>query len=138
MKQLVEYTTKNLYGEFKPDEICFIVEKDYDYIDELSYITDDMNDALSFAKENDYKIFIFEKKFASDCLYSDVLFNDMLDDFEDDGLDSSYLLNRIGADGKKEFKELIENWFDKYISNDYWFADRLLGMLKIEEKQEKE
>ena len=130
MKQLAEYTTKNLYVEFKPDEICFIVAKDYDYIDELSYITDDMNDALSFAKENDYKIFISEKKFASDCLYSDVLFKNMLDDFEEDGLDSSYLLNYIGADGKKEFKELIENWFDKYIGNDYWIAGEPIGVLK--------
>ena len=129
MKQLAEYTTKNLYVEFKPDEICFIVAKDYDYIDEFSYITDDMNDALSFAK-NDYKIFIFEKKFASDCLYSDVLFKNMLDDFEEDGLDSSYLLNYIGADGKKEFKELIEQWFNKYVGNDYWFAGEPVGVLK--------
>lgn len=130
MKQLAEYTTKNLYVEFKPDEICFVVEKDYDYIDELSYITDDMNDALSFAKENDYKIFVFKKKFASDCLYPYMLFQNMLDDLEDEGLDSSYLLNYIGADGKKEFKELIENWFDKYIGNDYWIAGEPIGVLK--------
>lgn len=138
MKQLAEYSTKSLYDLFKPEEICFIVAKSYESIDELSYITDDLNDALSFAEENDYKIFIFRKKFASDYLYSDVLFKNMLDDFEEDGLDSSYLLNYIGEDGKKEFKELIGNWFDKYIGNDYWFTDRLLGMLKIEEKQDKE
>lgn len=130
MKQLAEYTTKSLYSEFKPKDVCFVVAKSYEDINELSYLTDDMSDALSFAKENDYKIFIFEKKFASDCLYSDVLFNNMLDDFEDDGLDSSFLLNCIGADGKKEFKELIENWFDKYIGNDYWFAGEPVGVLK--------
>ena len=59
MKQLAEYTTKKLYSEFKTKEICFVVAKSYKYVNELSYITDDMNDALSFAKENDYKIFSF-------------------------------------------------------------------------------
>ena len=138
MKQLAEYTVNNLYDLFKLEEVCFIVEKDYDYIDELSYITDDVNDALSFAKENDYKIFIFKKKYAVDCLYPDMLFEYMLDDLEEDGLDSSYLLNYIGADGKKEFKELIEQWFGKYVGNDYWFADNLLGTLKVDDKRENE
>lgn len=129
MKPLAEYTRKNLFVEFKPREICFIIEKSYEDIDENSYITDDMNDALSFADEND-KIFIFEKKFASDCLYPDMLFEYMLDNLEDDGLDSTYLLNCIGDEGKKEFKKLIENWFDKYVSNDYWFAGEPVGVLK--------
>ena len=130
MKQLAEYTTKNLYSEFKLKEICFVVAKSYKYVNELSYITDDMNDALSFAKENDYKIFVFKKKFASDCLYPDMLFQNMLDDLEDEGLDSSYLLNYIGEDGKKEFKKLIEQWFDKYIGNGYWFAGEPVEVLK--------
>lgn len=130
MKQLSEYTTKNLYSEFKPKEICFVAEQSYDYIDENSYITDDMNDALSFAKENDYKIFVFKKKLASDCLYPDMLFQYMLDDLEAEGLDSTYVLSYIGADGKKEFKKLIEQWFNKYVGNDYWFADEPVGVLK--------
>ena len=130
MKQLVEYTTKNLYGEFKPEDVCFVVAKSYKYVNELSYITDDMNDALSFAKENDFKIFVFKKKFASDCLYPDMLFQNMLDDLEDEGLDSAYVLNYIGADGTEEFKKLIEQWFDKYIGNDYWFAGEPVGVLK--------
>ena len=130
MKQLAEYTTKNLYSEFKPKEICFVVAKSYKYVNELSYITDDMNDALSFAKENDYKIFVFKKTLASDCLYPDMLFEYMLDNFEDDGLDSAYLLNCIGEDGTKEFEKLIEQWFDKYIGNDYWFAGEPVAVLK--------
>ena len=129
MKQ-AEYTTKNLYDLFKPEEICFIVSKDYDYIDELSYITDDMNDALSFAKENDYKIFVFKKKFALDCIYPDMLFKNMLDDLEDEGIDSTYVLNYIGADGTKEFEKLIEQWLNKYVGNDYWFTGEPVGVLK--------
>ena len=130
MKQLAEYTTKNLYSEFKPKEICFVVAKSYKYVNELSYITDDINDALSFAKEKDYKIFVFKKKFASDCLYPDMLFQNMLDDLEDEGLDSTYVLNYIGADGTEEFKKLIEQWFNKYVGNDYWFAGKPVGVLK--------
>ena len=129
MKQ-AEYTTKNLYSEFKAKEICFVVAKSYKYVNELSYITDDMNDALSFAKENDYKIFVFKKKFALDCLYPDMLFQNMLDDLEDEGLDSTYVLDYIGADGTEEFKKLIEQWFNKYVGNDYWFAGEPVGVLK--------
>ena len=36
------------------------------------------------------------------------VFQNMLDDLEDEGLDSTYVLNYIGADGTKEFKKLIE------------------------------
>ena len=129
MKQLAEYTTKNLYSEFKPEDVCFVLAKSYKYVNELSYITDDMNDALSFAKENDYKIFVFRKKFASDCLCTYRLFQNMLDDLEDEGLDSTYVLNYIGLDGTEEFKKLIEQWFNKYVGNDYWFAGEPVGVL---------
>ena len=54
----------------------------------------------------------------------------MLDDLEDEGLDSTYVLNYIGVDGTKEFEKLIEQWFDKYIGNDYWFAGEPVGVLK--------
>ena len=31
MNKPVEYTTKNLYGEFKPEDVCFVVAKSYGY-----------------------------------------------------------------------------------------------------------
>lgn len=130
--KLVEYTTKNLYGEFKPEEICFVVEKDYDYIDELSHITDDLNDALDEAKENDYKIFVFEKKFAKDCLYTDRIFQDMLENLEDEGLNIGYAIGGIEEEAEKEFTELVKKWFEKYVGNTYWFTDRLLGTLRLD------
>ena len=133
MNQLVEYTTKNLYGEFKPEEICFVVEIDYDYIDELSYITDKLDDALDEAKENDYKIFIFTKKFAKDCLYSDKIFHDMLETFEEEGLDIGYVIGGNEENAEKEFTALVEKWFEKYVGNNWWFTDRLLGTLRTEE-----
>lgn len=132
MKELVEYTAKNLYGEFKLEEICFVVEESYDNIDELSYITDDVNDALSEAKENDYKIFIYTKKFAKDCLNTHRIFEDMLENLEEEGLDRSYVLDHTKRSGRKEFAKVINKWFKKYVRNDYWFSDRLLGTLRLD------
>lgn len=130
MKQLAEYTTKNLYSEFKSEEICFVIEKEYDDINELSTATGYLEDALFLSKLWNKKIFIFKKKFASDYLDPYMFFQNMLDDFEEEGLDSTYMLNYIGADGTREFKELIEQWFDKYVGNDYWFPGEPVGVLK--------
>ena len=35
-------------------------------------------------------------------------------------------------------KANVKKWFDKYIGNTYWFADKFLGALKLDEKQEEE
>ena len=123
--------------------------KSYDYVNKLScitdylnvafsYITEDLNDALSFAKENDYEIFVYEKRLAKDCLNTQLLFRNMLDNIKEEGFDTDYVPDCIKKEGEREFSELIEKWFDKYFGNTHWFADRLLGMLKVEERQEKE
>ena len=138
MKQLVEYTTKNLYSEFKPEDVCFVVDKSYDYVNKLSYITDDLNDALDEAKENDYKIFVYSKKLAIECLDTDLLYNNMIENVQEEGFDIETMIYDIKEDASEEFSTLLKAWFAKYFDNTYWFADRLLGMLKIEEKQEKE
>lgn len=135
MKQLVEYTTKNLYGEFKPEEVCFVVELDYEYISELSYITDDMGDAVDEAKENDYKIFVFTKKFTKDCMDTERLFQDMIENLEEEGLDRNYVLYHMEENGKKEFAEMVEKWFRKNIDQTYWIMDRLLGTLKLDTQE---
>ena len=132
MKELVEYTTKNLYGEFKPEEVCFVVEIDYDCIDELSYITDDLNDALDEAKENDYKIFIYTKKCVKDCLNTHKIFEDMLETLKEEGLDIGFVLGGIKEDAEEKFTELTNMWFEKFVGNNYWFTDRLLGTLRLD------
>ena len=130
--KLVEYTTKNLYGEFKPEEICFVVEKDYDYIDELSHITDDLNDALDAAKENDYKIFVYSKKLAIECLDTDLLYNDMIENVQEEGFDIETMIYDIKEDASEEFSTLLKTWFAKYFDNTYWIPDRLLGTLRFD------
>lgn len=127
---MIEYTTKNLYGEFKPEEVCFVADLDYEYISELSYITDDMGDAVDEAKENDYKIFVFTKKFTKDCMDTERLFQDMIENLEEEGLDRNYVLYHMEENGKKEFAEMVEKWFRKNIDQTYWITDRLLGTLK--------
>lgn len=132
MNQLVEYTTKNLYGEFKPEELCYIVEPDYNCINEISYTTDNLSQALAEAKETNSKIFIFEKKFAEDCLNTHRIFEDMLENLEEEGLDIGYFIAGDEENAEKEFTKLVEKWFKKYVGNMYWFPDRLLGTLKVE------
>lgn len=130
MKELVEYTMNNLYGLFKPEEICFVVELDYEYISELSHITDDLNDAVSEAKETNSKIFVFTKKFTKDCMDTERLFQDMIENLEEEGLDRNYVLYHMEENGKKEFEEMVEKWFKKNIDQTYWFTDRFLGTLR--------
>lgn len=121
------------YGKFEAEELCYIVEIDYDCIDELSYITDNLHDALSKAKENDDKIFIYTKKFAKDCLYPNRIFQNILESFEEEGLDIGYVLGGIEKEAEEDFEKLINKWFENYVGKSYWFPDRLLGTLKTEE-----
>lgn len=140
MKQLVEYTIKNLYNEFKPEDVCFVVAKSCSYISDLSYLTDDLNDALSFAKENDYNIFVYKKKFTKDCLDTYSIFRNTIENIQEAGFDIDYALciKNCGKKAEKDFNELIEQWFFKYIDSNTWFADNLIGTLKVDESQEKE
>lgn len=129
-----EYTMNNLYGLVKPygqfeaEELCYIVEPDYDCINEISYITDDLNQALAEAKETNSKIFIF----AKNCLYPDKIFQNMLKSLKEEGLDIGYLLAGVEENAEKDFAKLINKWFKKYVGNTYWFPDRLLGTLRTE------
>lgn len=134
MKELVEYTTKNLYGEFKPEEICFIVAKEdgLDYVGWLSYSTDDLDDALDEAKENDYKIFVYSKKLAIDCLDTDLLYNNMIENVQEEGFDIETMIYDIKEDASEEFSTLLKTWFAKYFDNTYWIPDRLLGTLRFD------
>lgn len=133
MNQLVEYTTKNLYGEFKPEEICFVVKKEDDYEDGLSYSTDDLDDALDEAKENNYKIFVYSKKLAIECLDTDLLYNNMIENVQQEGFDIETMIYDIKEDASEEFSTLLKTWFAKYFGNTYWIPDRLLGTLRTEE-----
>lgn len=138
MKELTEYTMNNLYGlvkpygEFEADELCFIVEVDYDCIDELSYITDKLDDALSKAKERDDKIFIYTKKFAKDCLNTQKIFEDMLENLEEEGLDVDFVLGGIKEYAEEKFTELTNMWYEKFVGDNYWFYGRLLGTLRLD------
>lgn len=127
MKKLVEYSDKNLYDSYKPEEICFVIERNYDEIEESSSITDDLEEAKKLAKEDGYQIFIYRKKFGKDCFNADYLFEDMIDNVNQDGLDLDCLESE-----KQEFIRITTEWFNKVIGN-YWFGDEILGVLKDED-----
>lgn len=62
MKTLISYSEKNLFEQFKKEEICFVIEQSFDFIDETSDITDDLEEAKELAEENEAQIFIYTKK----------------------------------------------------------------------------
>ena len=62
MKTLTSYSEKKLFEQFKKEEICFVIEQNFDFIDETSDITDDLEEAKELAEENEAQIFIFTKK----------------------------------------------------------------------------
>lgn len=134
METLTSYSEKKLFEQFKKEEICFVIEQNYDFIDETSDVTDDLKEAKELAKENDYQIFIYKKMFAKDCLSSEEVFNYLVDDVEDMGYSSEYLLNSISEEDKKEFLDFTEKWFNKIVK-DAWFADECVGVLKDEDIQ---
>lgn len=131
MKQLAEYSSKNIYGFFKPEEICFVVDKNYEYIDCDSFVTESISEAIEYAHENEYQIFIYNRKLKKDCINVDWLFSNLIDNIEEEGLDGSYFLDCLGDNGEKNFKEMVKNWFSK-ILGDTWFADECIGKLKNE------
>lgn len=126
MKELTEYSAKSLYGFFKKEEICFVIERNYDEIDESSSITDDLEEAKELAEENEAQIFIYRKKFGKDCFNADYLFEDMIDNVNQEGLDLDCLESE-----KQEFIRITTEWFNKVVRN-YWFADEYMGVLKDE------
>lgn len=130
MKTLTSYSEKNLFEQFKKEEICFVIELKFDFIDETSDITDDLEEARELAEENEAQIFIYKKRLCIDCFYPDTVFHDVLDSLESEGIASELLLDRIGEEGEKEFTEMCKKWFAKHIGKNTWFADELVGVLK--------
>lgn len=62
MKTLISYTEKDIIKHFKKEEICFVIELSYEYIDDTSDVTDDLKEAKKIAEENEAQIFIYTKK----------------------------------------------------------------------------
>lgn len=126
---LKEYTTSDLMAysnlhNLHIREICFVVRQSPDLGDEVTTVTDDLEEAKRIAEEKGYQIYIYQKKFAKECFDADWIFDRMIDDLESEGFDFDY----SKAD-KKEFNRITEEWFNKAVEG-AWFAYGLLGVLK--------
>lgn len=131
MKKLKTYTAENIYKHFKKEEICFVIAYNYDWIDESSSPIDNLEDAIQTAKEEDEdnQIFIFTRKKCIDCFDPDSLFQDLICNLENEGMDSDYTLDCIRGEGEKEFHKITTEWFKKQFGNTYIF-DECLGVLE--------
>jgi len=128
MKTFTEEELKAEYPNFERD-LCYIVEGSYDFIDDESYTTDQLDEAVEKSKERDYHIYVFTKKLMKDCLDADYLLDNLVDNVEQNGIDSGWLYSMLSTSTKQEFYSFVTKWFDKVVGSSY-LADEFIGELE--------
>ena len=119
-----KYSEKSLYAKFKPDELCFTIAVKADHIDNDSYVTDDLKEARAEVAEGEH-IFICTKRKIVDCLNVNLLYEDLIDHMECEGVAGDYL---AGFLDKEEFNHIIMRFLRNYV-NDDWFVEAVVGVL---------
>lgn len=133
MKPLTKYTDKNIYGFFKPEEICFVVKHYYQDLAQAD-VTDDLEDAKDLAKDTDKNIYIYKREYLRNCFDADDLFRDLIDNLDLQGVNTDEFIRCSITDKQiKEFKSLNQKWFDDVVK-DTWIANDIMGELQIEDK----
>ena len=128
MKQLKSYSEKRLRTLYKPNEICFIIAKEYKHIDDTSSVMDTLKEALAEVGLDEH-IYIYTRKKIVDYLDSDGLYQNLIDDMESEGVLGEYLESLIGRKGKEDFKITVTKFLKRYV-RDAWLADEVIGVLE--------
>lgn len=131
MKPLVKYTDKNIYGFFKPEEICFVIKSYYQDLAQAD-VTDDLEDAKYLAKDDTSKtIYIYKKEYLKDCFDADDLFRDLIDNLDSKGVNTDEFLDcSITDDQINAFKSMNKEWFNRVVK-DTWISGDLIGELQL-------
>lgn len=130
MKPLAKYTDKNIYGFFKPEEICFVVKHYYQDLAQAD-VTDDLEDAKDLAKGTDKNIYIHTKEYLRDCFDADDLFRDLIDNLDLQGVNTDEFLEwSISDEQINEFKAINKEWFN-HVVKDTWISGDLIGELQL-------
>ena len=128
-KDLKKTITKaELFKKYKPNEICFVVTF-LIALDE-SLMTDipatffvSLKKAEEESKRTGESVFAYTRKYAKECFDPHTLYEDLIDNVNQEGFDFPY-----SVEAKKEFEKITRCWFDKHVGN-VWFADAFIGRL---------
>ena len=77
-----------------------------------------------------YYIGVFEKKLLIDVLDTDDVFNDILLNFENEGVDLDYIDSFFQKSDHEDFKKILTAWIKKRVKK-AWYAGDLLGKLVL-------
>lgn len=77
-----------------------------------------------------YYIGVFEKKLLIDAFDTDHLFNDILLNFENNGVDFDYIDSFFSKSDHEDFKKVLTAWIKKRVKK-AWYAGDLLGKLAL-------
>ena len=73
---------------------------------------------------------MFEKKFLIDALDTDHVFNDILLNYETNGVDFDYIDSFFQKSDHEDFKKVLTAWIKKRVKK-AWYAGDLLGKLVL-------
>ena len=76
----------------------------------------------------DEKIFICTRKKILDCLDPDLLYQNLIDNMENEGVLGEYLESLIGRKGKEDFKITVTKFLKRHVKN-VWLADEVIGTI---------
>lgn len=77
-----------------------------------------------------YYIGVFEKKSLISALDADLVFNDILLNFENNGVDFDYIDNFFSKSDHEDFKKVLTAWIKKRVKK-AWYAGNFLGRLVL-------
>lgn len=130
MKTFTEKELKKSYPNHKTD-LCYMVAESYYDIDAETFTTDELDEAKEEAKQDGYHVYVFTKKLMKDCFDADCLLYNLVDNVEQEGVDSDWLYGMLSDLDKKNFCSFVTKWFGNVVGNSY-FADELIGELELE------
>ena len=128
MKTFSEQELKKTYPKHKT-ELCYVVAEAYDdlFYNE-SFTTDNLKEAKAEAKTKHYHMYIFTKKLMKDCLDTNYLLENLVDNVEQEGVDSGWLWDMLSTSTQQEFHSFIAQWFNKIVGKSY-ITDEYIGEL---------
>lgn len=111
----------------------YMKEGDIFYIPPATW-SDNLKETIREYQENPlkekYYIGVFEKKLLIDALDTDDVFNDILLNFENEGVDFDYIDSFFQEADHEDFKKVLTAWIKKRVKK-AWYAGDLLGKLVL-------